>query len=123
MREQLSEAKNPSQVYYSLLEKSWVEELSGKHAEKAEHGDFISKKQLCSLKSDHLKKSKLDQDPFLEIIKFKKLQELKIIREICHTPLRSIQVHQDAFKCIKQEIKWQITNHFLLQRGCNSDGL
>ena len=56
LREQLSEAKNPSQVYYSLLEKRRLEELSGKHTEKAKKSDFISKKQLCSLKSDHLKK-------------------------------------------------------------------
>ena len=91
-----------------MLEKRRLEELSGKHTEKFKQSDFISKKQLCSLKSDHLKKSKLDQDPFLEIIKFKELQELKknkFIREISHTPLRLFLVHQDAFKCIKQEIK------------------
>ena len=46
---------------------------------------------------------------FSENIKFPlfhfELQKITFIREICHTPLRLIIIHQDAFKCIKQEIK------------------
>ena len=90
------------------MEKRRLEELSGKHTEKAKHSDFISKKQLNNQKSDFLKKSKLHSDPFQEIVEYKKIQELKninFIREICYMPLRLFLIHEEAFKIIKQEIK------------------
>ena len=67
-----------------------------------------SKSVLRKIKCETLKKQKLDQDPFLDLIKFKALQESEknyFIKEVSYSPLRIFLFYDRMLKIIKLEIK------------------
>ena len=70
---------------------------------------FPSKEVLRKLKYEFIQKSRLDKDPLLEVIKFKKLQQdhnITYIREISYSPMKVLMFHVKIFKdVILNELK------------------
>ena len=98
---------SPEALYYDLL--SGIE-ISDDMLDKEDDIKKLvpSKSVLRQIKYETLKNNKLDQDPFIELIKFKKLQENEknyFIKEIHYSPLRVFLFHDSMYKVIKKEIE------------------
>ena len=96
-------------VYYSLVKEhkqKCVEHNLGVESDLKKIAP--SKEALRKIRQEENKKSKLDPDNFIEVVKFKDLQlstNIVFIREISHTPLKIFLTHNQAFEIIKKRIK------------------
>ena len=98
---------SPDALYYELMPGSEIpEDMLDKEDDIRK---FVpSKSVLRKIKCETLKKQKLDQDPFLDLIKFKALQESEkkyFIKEVSYSPLRIFLFYDRMLKIIKLEIK------------------
>ena len=70
-----------------------------------------TKEVLRRIKSEHIKKSRLDSCPIMEIIKFKKMQQddnINYIRDICYSPFKVYLFHENMFdSVIVNELKFK----------------
>ena len=63
----------------------------------------LIKEVIRRIKSEHIKKSRLDPCPIMEIVKFNKLQQddnINYIREICYSPFKVYMFHEKMFQSV-----------------------
>ena len=61
------------------------------------------KEVIRKIKSEYIKKSRLDPDPIYEIVKFNKLQQdnkINYIREICYSPFKIYMFYEKMFQSV-----------------------